>query len=173
MRDPSASLAPTARWGLSNVGACQSSAFSVPPPPALVGLYSVWVAACATPAWVRSWRAKGAVRPRPAIRRTKARREIPPALTAATSSRSSCSVIATYQRPSCVAVPVLQVPEGVVTAAQGRSEVFRPPRHSRPVDHRDDRMILDHHVVHLNEQRGPFHRIELGFRGVEGVVIGL
>src|SRR5262249_46917119 len=87
------SLVPTAKCGLSKVGACQNNVLSAPPPPDLVGLYSADVAACATPAWAKSWAANGAVRPRPIIWRTKARRDIRRTFTAATSCRISRSSI--------------------------------------------------------------------------------
>src|SRR5215831_10813075 len=93
MREPSWSLVPTAKWGLSKVGACQNNVLSVPPPPALVGLYSGGVVACAIPKAANRRVAKGAVRPRPTIRRMKARRGTRPAFTAATRSRKSCSFI--------------------------------------------------------------------------------
>src|SRR5689334_24401604 len=51
---------------------------SGPPPPALVGLYSVWAEVCANPAWASNRVAKGAVRPSPTIRCTKARRDTRP-----------------------------------------------------------------------------------------------
>src|SRR5690349_21398398 len=99
MRDASWSLVPTAKCGLSKVGACQNNTLSGPPPPALVGLYSAVCAACAKPAWLSNVLARGAVRPRPTILRTKARRDTRPAFTAAISFRKSCSFME-YPRPS-------------------------------------------------------------------------
>src|SRR5438270_1378223 len=93
MREPSWSLVPTAKCGLSKVGACQNSILSGPPPPALVGLYSAPAGVWARPAWASNRVAKGAVRPRPTILCTKVRRDTRPALTAATRSRRSCSFI--------------------------------------------------------------------------------
>src|SRR5882724_3330761 len=93
MRAASWSFVPTAKCGLSKVGACQNSILSGPPPPALVGLYSALVGACAKPALARSWVAKGAVRPRPMNLRTRVRRDIRPAFTPASRSRNSCSSI--------------------------------------------------------------------------------
>src|SRR5437764_14167285 len=91
MREPSWSLVPTAKCGLSRVGACQNSIFSGPPPPALVGLYSAWAGVCARPAWASKRVAKGAVRPRPTILCTKVRRDTRRALTPATRSRRACA----------------------------------------------------------------------------------
>src|SRR5437868_3658125 len=93
MREPSWSFVPTAKCGLSKVAACQYSILSGPPPPALVGLYSALDGACANPALARSCVASGAVRPRPIILRTKARRDVRPAFTPAIRSRNACSSI--------------------------------------------------------------------------------
>src|SRR5262245_53726144 len=102
MREPSWSFVPTAKCGLSKVAACQNSILSGPPPPALVGLYTELAGACARPAWVRSWVANGAVRPRPTILRTKARREVLPTFTRAIRSCSSCSCIEPPRRRKSV-----------------------------------------------------------------------
>src|SRR5882762_1044908 len=83
MRDPSWSLVPTAKCGLSRVTACQYKSLRRPPPPALVGLYGIAVAAIATPEWLSIMPAIGAVRPTAIIRWTKARRDNRPVLTSA------------------------------------------------------------------------------------------
>src|ERR1700724_1595005 len=93
MRELSWAFGPTAKCGLRKVAACQNSILSDPPPPALVGLYSVLAGACAKPALARSWVANGAVRPRPTILRTKARRDTRPVFTAAIRFRNLCSCI--------------------------------------------------------------------------------
>ncbi len=50
MREPSWSLVPTAKCGLSSVAPCHQSVLSGPPPPRFVGLYVIFVWAWATPA---------------------------------------------------------------------------------------------------------------------------
>src|SRR5215471_18065703 len=99
MREPSWSFVPTAKCGLSRVGACQNSVLSSPPPPALVGLYWVSPGGCAIPALASRRLANGADRPRPSILPTSARRDARPAFAAAMSSRSSRSFIKNLPSP--------------------------------------------------------------------------
>src|SRR5207245_2807187 len=83
----------------------QNNILSVPPPPALVGLYPAPVGACAKPARARSWLANGAERPRPTIRCRRARRDNRPALTAAIRFRNSRSFMGTPTRRRGLWVP--------------------------------------------------------------------
>src|SRR5262252_3455745 len=83
MREASWSFVPTAKCGLSRVGACHNKSLRAPPPPRLVGLYSDLVCAAATPAYASIWLASGAVSPNPTIFPTNARRDIFPAFTSA------------------------------------------------------------------------------------------
>src|SRR6185295_11259153 len=87
MREPSWSLVPTAKCGLSSVAPCHHSTLSAPPPPRLVGLY--WNAACArgTPQKSSIWLAIGAVRPSATIRERKVRRESLPSFTSSIRPR--------------------------------------------------------------------------------------
>src|ERR1700730_13559791 len=101
MREPSWSFVPTAKCGLRTAASWQNSILG-DPPPALVGLYSALVGACAKPAWARSWVANGAVRPRPTILRTKARRDVRPAFTAVIRICNSCSCIESSCRRTSV-----------------------------------------------------------------------
>src|SRR6516162_2941695 len=73
----------------------------------------------------------------------------------------------------CLAVPVAQIPQHVVPPAQPRSQLAGYPRNGHPVDDRDDPWISHHHVVHCNEQRRPFHRVELSFGGLIGLIVVL
>src|ERR1700730_93456 len=132
MREPSWSFVPTAKCGLSKVAACQNSILSDPPPPALVGLYSALVGACAKPAWARSWVANGAVRPRPTILRTKARRDVRPAFTPAIRICNSCSYIESSCRRTSVKMAGGHVLRGNFFAdrrlASGLRHSMRTPR---------------------------------------------
>src|SRR5882762_5693900 len=87
MREASWSFVPTAKCGLSSVGPCHHKSLRAPPPPRLVGLYSDWVCAAATPAYANIWLASGAVSPNSTIFRTNTRRDIFPAFTSATRLR--------------------------------------------------------------------------------------
>src|SRR6185436_11270379 len=91
MREPSWSLVPTAKCGLSSVAPCHHSTLSAPPPPRLVGLYWKAVCARATPQKSSIWLAIGAVRPSATILCTKARRESLPPFTFVIRPRSACS----------------------------------------------------------------------------------
>src|ERR1700730_11245554 len=91
MREPSWSLVPTAKYGLSRVAPCHHSVLSAPPPPRLVGLYTSFDCACATPAEASICAANGAVSPSPTIIWTKPRRLRRPVLTWVISSLSSSS----------------------------------------------------------------------------------
>src|SRR5262249_60114719 len=51
---------------------------------------------------------------------------------------------------SCVAVPVLQIPEVVVPAGSGRVQFVGHGLHLRPIDDRDHRLVA-HEVVHADE----------------------
>src|SRR5262249_60950879 len=63
--------------------------------------------------------------------------------------------------PLCLAVPVSQIPQGVVPTTQARPELVGPCRHDRAVHDRYHCRISDHQIVHLNEQCGAPDRIEL------------
>src|SRR6185503_17874353 len=91
MREPSWSLVPTAKCGLSSVAPCHHNTLSAPPPPRLVGLYWKAVCARATPQKSSIWLAIGAVRPSATILCTKARRESLPPFTRVIRPRSACS----------------------------------------------------------------------------------
>src|SRR5581483_2898717 len=91
MREPSWSLVPTAKCGLSSVAPCHHSTLRAPPPPRLVGLYSNLLCARATPEKSSIWLAIGAVRPSATILRTKARRDTLPSFTFSIRPRSARS----------------------------------------------------------------------------------
>src|SRR5882757_694124 len=93
MREPSWSLVPTAKCGLSSVGPCHHSSLSGPPPPRLVGLYSDFVCALATPEYSSIAAASGPVSPTAIILCMKSRRESLPLLTSPIRPRSACSSI--------------------------------------------------------------------------------
>src|SRR2546422_10018613 len=141
MREPSCSLVPTAKCGLSTVAPCHHSTFSAPPPPRLLGLYAAgFVWACATPAEASIWPARGAVSPSPTIVWTKRRRLKRPRLTSSISvlsSRSSMETSSSWRDTSTSgAVPVGQVPERGVPAVQVHPrELQRGGRHAVAPQH--------------------------------------
>ncbi|MET3345622.1 hypothetical protein ABIF52_006003 [Bradyrhizobium japonicum] len=93
MREATWSLVPSAKCGLSKVGACQIRIFSGPPPPALVGLYGKVASAIATSFQSRIWLATGAAIPTAAIVRMNERRDSVPSFTSAMALRISFSFI--------------------------------------------------------------------------------
>src|SRR5262252_8494702 len=120
MREPSWSLVPVAKCGLRRVAPCHQRVFSGPPPPRLVGLYAIFVCACATPADASICAAMGAVRPRPIMALTKWRRLIVPARTLAIidrSSRSSIELLLDHVRSPSATGHGRRIPRG-----------HRPPR---------------------------------------------
>jgi hypothetical protein len=54
--------------------------------------------------------------------------------------------------PSCLTVPVFEIPEGALPAAQCRPELSRNCRHLRATYNRNDHAGFDHHIVHGDEQ---------------------
>src|SRR5512145_2222528 len=198
MREPSWSFVPTAKWGLSRVDPCHHRVLSAPPPPRLVGLYVIRLCACATPAEASIWAAMGAVRPSAIMVWTNSRRPRTPAFTWPIMCRSSRSSIngppqggsaptgwmASYKSSMrklsreppgsglCLLEPVGQPPEGgippgEVHAVQGVGRARDPVA---PQD-RDHHHVGDHDVVHLDEQGGTLHRIELAVRRLVGAVV--
>src|SRR5216684_991200 len=108
--------------------------------------------------------ANGAVRPSPTIRRTNTRRDTRPAFTAPISSRSSRSsievslcpvrlsllcgrMLRSDARRSGLAVPVLQIPQIVVPAADAGPELARGRRPPGPVEQLHARLLAAPHVV--------------------------
>src|SRR5438128_997783 len=74
---------------------------------------------------------------------------------------------------SRLAGPVSQVPQYVVPTAQARSQLARHCRYRRAVDDRDDRPNPDHQIVHRDEQRRPFDRVELALGRPISLVVGV
>src|SRR5213083_868878 len=71
-----------------------------------------------------------------------------------------------------LAVPVLERPEVGVPAAPLEPQAAADGRHPGALDHRDHDHVLDHEVVHLDEERRPLDGIHLGLaRAVELVVL--
>src|SRR5262245_55955888 len=72
-------------------------------------------------------------------------------------------------------VPIRQIPEIGIPVAQVHSSKLMAHRpHSITPNHRDEHDILDQHVVHANDQRGPLDRIQLGLRLLpETVILGI
>src|SRR6185503_20888700 len=93
MREPSWSLVPTAKCGLSSVAPCHHRHFSGPPPPRRVGLYVDGDCASATPEYASIWLARGAVRPSPIIFWMKPRRDRRPDFTLPIRRRNCFSFI--------------------------------------------------------------------------------
>src|SRR5438132_7003763 len=56
------------------------------------------------------------------------------------------------KEPSCLAVPVFQVPQGVVPTTQARPELMGHCRHNRTVHDGYHCRISHHQIVHLDEQ---------------------
>src|SRR6184192_2238796 len=165
MREASWSLVPTAKCGLRRVGACHQRVLSRPPPPRFVGLDAHFSWASATPAEASICAAMGAVRPRPTISCTKRRRESRPAFTSPTSALSPCSSMDILRGVSCLVIPVGEAPERRVPAR----EIHAPEPRARRGDavapqERDDHDVLDHEIVHLDEERRALDRVELDLR---------
>src|SRR6266481_8321771 len=70
-------------------------------------------------------------------------------------------------------VPILQIPKGVVPAAEDRLQLARQRVDLRARYDRNDHPVLDHHVVHLDEECRSLDRVKLALGGVKGVVVGL
>src|SRR5262249_60756127 len=79
----------------------------------------------------------------------------------------------TLAHRSRFAVPVAQIPEIVVPAAQMSLELLRDRRDARAVHDRNDIRLADHEIVHLDEEGRPFYRVELPFGGGIGLVVFL
>src|SRR5690349_25075461 len=62
-------------------------------------------------------------------------------------------------RPSRFLVPVLNVPGVVVPAAHVGVQLVGYGLDGMAGDHRDHDLVVDHHVVRLDEDRRPFDRI--------------
>src|SRR5262245_14417959 len=60
-----------------------------------------------------------------------------------------------------LAVPVRERPEIVVPAAERGAQPVGCAGHSRPVDNRNDHVVVAHQIVHADEQGRPPDRIEL------------
>src|ERR1700681_229174 len=75
--------------------------------------------------------------------------------------------------PSCVAVPVVQICEVVVPAADRGLELAGDRRDLRPGDHRDDRLVGAPQVVHADEQGRALDRVELALGGAHRLVVVL
>ena len=71
----------------------------------------------------------------------------------------------------CVAIPVLEVPEGAVPAAQCRPELLGNCLHLRAAHNRDDHPVFHDHIVHGNEESRPFDWIEFTFGRMKEVVV--
>src|ERR1700731_3759384 len=65
-----------------------------------------------------------------------------------------------FWAPSCLAVPVLQIPQNVIPTTQTRPELTRHRRDARTVHDRDDRRISDDHIVHFDKERRPLYWVE-------------
>src|SRR5258708_28219702 len=75
--------------------------------------------------------------------------------------------------PSCLTLPVFEIPEGAVPAAQCRPELSRNCRHLRATYNRNDHAGFDHHIVHGNEQCRSLDGIKLTFGRMKEVIVGL
>src|SRR3984893_10527913 len=60
----------------------------------------------------------------------------------------------------CVAIPVLEVPEGAVPAAQCRPQLLGNCRHLGAAYNRDHHTVFHYHIVHRNKERRPLDRIK-------------
>src|SRR5262249_14984412 len=69
------------------------------------------------------------------------------------------------------AVPVLQRPEVGVPAAPLRPQLGADRRHRGTLHHRDHYDVLDHQLVHLDEEGRPLDRIHLALGGAEHLVV--
>src|SRR6516164_10187280 len=65
---------------------------------------------------------------------------------------------------SCLAVPVFEVPEGAIPAAQCRPELLGQCRHLWAAHNRDDHPVFHDHIVHGNEESRPLDSIKFTFR---------
>src|SRR5215472_6838480 len=72
---------------------------------------------------------------------------------------------------SCLAVPVFEVPEGAIPAAQCRPELLGQCRHLRAAHNRDDHPVFHDHIVHGNEESRPLDSIKFTFGRMKEVVV--
>ena len=66
-----------------------------------------------------------------------------------------------------IAIPVFEVPESGIPSAQRGSELLRNRRHLGAANNRDDYTSLHDHVLHGDEQRRSFDRIEFTLAGMK------
>src|SRR6185436_20949203 len=74
-------------------------------------------------------------------------------------------------RGSCLPVPVPEVPEVVVPAAERSLELAGDGGNARPIDDRDHRLVAACQVVHADEQGRALDRVELPLGRAERLVV--